>query len=182
MVTEAPRGHSGACVPEQLSDLPTRSGLASASTAQLPTAFRMLSLARGARGCQHCTRLCIPARRSEAAGGQPHTPHGADTTAGLTDTRHGARAQAGGHRCHAAAPPGALGPCRAPAMGRHRRPKLTAAGPVGLLPAAGPVEARGRRGQASGLFRDARLCPAAGRAAGERTRPGDCPPGWHKRH
>lgn len=58
--------------------------------------------------------------------------------------------------------------------------ELTAAGPVGLLPAAGPVPARGWREEASRLFQDAGPGPAPGRAGGERGGPRGSPPGWRK--
>lgn len=67
-----------------------------------------------------------------------------------------------------------------PSTGWRRRPELTAAGPVGLLPAAAPVQGWGRRKQADGLFQDARRGPAAGRAVGGGRSPRDLPPSWHK--
>lgn len=58
--------------------------------------------------------------------------------------------------------------------------ELTAAGPMGLLPAAGPVPARGWREEASRLFQDAGLGPASSRAGGEGGGPRSSPPGWRK--
>lgn len=97
--------------------------------------------------------------------------------------QYGVRAQAARHRCH---PPSGSSsrrfraPYLPPWMGQHHVQTLTAAAPVGLLPAAGPAQAWGWGTQASRLFQDAGLCPATGRAMGERRSPIDGPPGWHK--
>lgn len=111
---------------------------------------------------------------SQTQGGyQPHSTHEKDATA-----RHGGRGP-GGETQMPCGHPGARRPPR-PSTERGRLRKLTAAGPGGLLPAAGPVQARGWRQQASGLFQDARLGPAAGRAMGRRRGPRDSPSGWHE--
>jgi hypothetical protein len=73
-------------------------------------------------------------------------------------------------------------PLPAPVMAWRHLGKLTTVGPMGLLPAAGPVEAQGWREQASGLVQGARLGPAHSWATGAGRSPRDCPPGWHKGH
>lgn len=78
-------------------------------------------------------------------------------------------------RAPGATPPPPMGWC-------HPSQTLTAAGPGGLLPAAAPVQARGRGTQSSRLLGDAGRGPAVGGAAGGGRCPRDGPPGWHEGH